>query len=95
MGIDGNKIADELARQGSLHPLTGPQPVLGISAKVARGVITDWTSRKHEEHWQSIHAQGRIRAFLKKIICKKSWGIIQPEQKPAKNNDRAANRTVI
>ena len=23
------------------------------SAKVARGVIRDWTSRKHEEHWQS------------------------------------------
>jgi ribonuclease HI len=57
MGIDGNEIADQLARQGSSHPLTGPEPALGISAKVARGVIRDWTSRKHEEHWQSIHGQ--------------------------------------
>jgi hypothetical protein len=39
MEIDGNEIADELARQGSSHPLTGP--ALGISAKVARGVKRD------------------------------------------------------
>jgi hypothetical protein len=24
MGIDGNEIADELARQGSSHPVIGP-----------------------------------------------------------------------
>ena len=54
MGIDGNETTDELARQGSLHPLTGPEPVLGISPKVAMGVIKDWTSKIHEEHCQSI-----------------------------------------
>jgi ribonuclease HI len=41
MGIDGNEIADELARQGSSHPLIEPEPALGISAEVARGVIRD------------------------------------------------------
>jgi ribonuclease HI len=41
MGIDGNKIADQLARQGSSHPLIGPESALGISAKVASGVIRD------------------------------------------------------
>jgi hypothetical protein len=40
--------------QGSSHPLIGPEPARGISAKVARGVNRDWTSRKHEERWQSI-----------------------------------------
>jgi hypothetical protein len=49
--IDGNEIADELAGQGSTHSLIGP--VLGISAKVAKGVIRDWTSRKCEVHQQS------------------------------------------
>jgi hypothetical protein len=39
MGNDGNEIADQLARQGSSHPLIGTKPALGISAKVARGVI--------------------------------------------------------
>jgi len=53
VAIDGNEIADELAIQGSSHPLIGPEPVLGISAKVAREVIRGWTSRKCEEHWQA------------------------------------------
>jgi ribonuclease HI len=57
MGIDGNVMADQLARQGSSHPLTGPEPALGISAEVARDVIQGWTNKKHEEYWQSIRGQ--------------------------------------
>jgi hypothetical protein len=49
MGIDTNEIADQLAREGSSHPLIGPEAALGISPKVARVIIRDWTSRKHEE----------------------------------------------
>jgi hypothetical protein len=37
MGINGNELADQLARQGSSHPFIGPEPAFGISAKVARG----------------------------------------------------------
>jgi ribonuclease HI len=51
MGIDGNEIADQLARQGSSHPVREPEPALGVSAKVAREVIRDQMSRKHEKHW--------------------------------------------
>jgi hypothetical protein len=54
MGIDGNEIADQLARGGSSHPFIRPKPALGISTKVARGVIWDWISRKCEEHCQSM-----------------------------------------
>ena len=64
MGIDGNETTDEVARQGSSYPLTGPKPVLGISAKVARGLIRNWTSRKHYEHWQSIRGQRQAKDFL-------------------------------
>jgi hypothetical protein len=38
MGIDGNEIAVQLARQGSSNPPTGTESTLGISANVARGV---------------------------------------------------------
>jgi hypothetical protein len=37
MRIDGNEIADQLARQVSSHPLLGPEPALGIYAKVVSG----------------------------------------------------------
>jgi len=49
MGIDWNKIADQLARQGSPLNLTGPEPALGMSAKTSKGVIRGWMIRKHKE----------------------------------------------
>jgi hypothetical protein len=70
MGINGNEIAGELARQGSLHPLIGPERALGIFAKVARGVSEDWTSRKCE-HWQSICGETQAKGFLKKPSAKR------------------------
>jgi hypothetical protein len=55
MGSNGHEIADQLTRQGSSHPLIGPELALGISAKVAREVMSNWTNRKQEEHWHSVH----------------------------------------
>jgi hypothetical protein len=51
-------------------------------------------SRKHDEHWQSICGQRQAKGFLKKPSAKRSWGIAQSEQKPAKNTERVANRTL-
>ena len=51
MRIDGNEIADKLARQGSSLPLIGPKPAaLGLSAKFARGVIRSWARWKLEQY---------------------------------------------
>jgi len=55
--IDGNEMVDELARQDSSHPLTGHETAFGISTKVDRGVIRDWTSSKYKEYWKSIRGQ--------------------------------------
>jgi hypothetical protein len=54
MGIDANETADLLAKQRSSHPLRGTEPTFFVPAKIAREVIRDWTSRKNEEHWQTI-----------------------------------------
>jgi hypothetical protein len=94
MGIDGNETAHQLAREDSSRPLIGPKPALGISAKVVREVIRDWTSRKQEEHMHSTVTQRSAMGFLKEPSVKKSQGTAQSEQKPAKNNDRVANRTL-
>jgi hypothetical protein len=76
MGIDGNEIADQLARQGSSHPFIGPEPALGISAKVARGVIRYWASRKHEEHWQSLRGRKQAKGFLKNPSARKAGELL-------------------
>ena len=71
MVIDGNEMADQIARHGSSNPLIGPEPALGRSAKIAREVIRGWTNKKHEEYWQSIHEQKQPKGFLKRPFDKK------------------------
>jgi hypothetical protein len=51
--IVGNKTTDQLARTGSEHPFTGPEPACGISIGVAKKVVRDWTNRNHKKHWES------------------------------------------
>jgi hypothetical protein len=70
MGVNGNEIADQLARQGPSLPLRGPESAFGISVKDASGVIRDWTSRKHEEYWKSIHTQRQAKGILKRPSAK-------------------------
>jgi len=65
MRIDGNEIANYLARESSSHLLRGPEHALGISVNAARGVIENWTNRKHEKHLQSICEQRQAKGFLK------------------------------
>jgi ribonuclease HI len=38
-GIVGNETADQLARTGSEHPFTGPEPACGISVGVAKKAV--------------------------------------------------------
>jgi hypothetical protein len=51
--IAGNETADLLARTGSEHPFTGPEPSCGISIGVAKTAVRDWTNRKHMKQWES------------------------------------------
>jgi len=68
MGIDGN----ETVREGSSYPLIGPEIVVGMPAKVARGLMWDWMCRKHEEHWQSVCGQRLTKGFLDKTSAKEA-----------------------
>jgi len=63
--IDGNEIADHLARQGSSLPLTETQTALGISIMVAREVTTSWMSRENKRQLQPIRQQRQAKGFLK------------------------------
>jgi len=93
MGIDGNERVDQLVRNGSSLPLQDLILPVSYLQRFARGVIRDWTSREHE-YWQSICGQSQAKCFLQRPSAKKSWGFTRPEQKPPKNNDRAANRVL-
>jgi hypothetical protein len=51
-GIARNEAADLLARTGSEHLFTGPEPAYGISYGVAKTAVRDWTNRNNKKKKQ-------------------------------------------
>jgi hypothetical protein len=45
--------ADQLARTGSEHPFTDPEPASGISVGVAKKVVRDWMDRNYKTYLES------------------------------------------
>jgi hypothetical protein len=57
-------------------PFIGPEPALGISAKVSSAVIRWWTNRKHVEYWWSIRGQRQAKGFLKRLSAKRAGELL-------------------
>jgi hypothetical protein len=53
-GVNGNEIADELARCGSALGFIGPEPVLGVSRQDLRNKISRWLGIQHWRHLQNL-----------------------------------------
>jgi hypothetical protein len=53
-GIAGDETADHLARTGSELLFTGPEPACGISFRVVKRAVKDWTNKKHIKQWESL-----------------------------------------
>jgi hypothetical protein len=71
-GTDGNETADQLARQGSSHLLTGSEPALGTSSKVVMGAIRDWTGRKVRSIGSPYVDRSRLMGSLKRPSAKRA-----------------------
>jgi hypothetical protein len=86
-GIVGNETADQLARTGSEHPFTGPEPACGISVGVTKKAVRDWTDRSHKKHWESTtglkQAKGHIWA-----LCQKNEGSFGNKPRPVEMGGR-------
>jgi hypothetical protein len=63
-GIAGNETAYLLARTGSEHPFTGPEPACGTSAGVAKRAVRDWTNRNHKNQWESITGLKQAKGLI-------------------------------
>jgi hypothetical protein len=88
-GIIGDETADQLARTGSGHPFTGPEPPCGISIRVAKKSVTDWKNRNKKNlrvhNWTHTGKGTYIRA-----LCLKN----EIRQRPIKMGDRTIYRTL-
>jgi hypothetical protein len=71
-GIVGNETADQLARTGSYHPLIGNEPACGIAIGVAKKVVRDWMSRKHQEYWESLTGLRQAKGLVQGSYAKRT-----------------------
>jgi hypothetical protein len=71
-GIEYSEIADQLARRGLLHPFISPEPICGISDRVAGWTIRDCMCREHQEYWQVIQGQRNAKSSLSKVSVKRT-----------------------
>ena len=53
-GVQGNKIADKLARDGSVQKFVGPEPSLGVTRQNIRRKIRCWLVSQYCARWQSL-----------------------------------------
>ncbi|XP_036138900.1 uncharacterized protein LOC118644432 [Monomorium pharaonis] len=53
-GIEGNEIADLLAKEAAETRLVGPEPAVGISFCLGRRRIGSWLRDQHLEHWRKV-----------------------------------------
>jgi hypothetical protein len=67
MRFEGNETADCIARQATLHPLIGPEPAFGISARVARGTGQVGSTSSIDSPFMN---KSRLRVFLKDPLLK-------------------------
>lgn len=63
-GIDGNERADTLARLGSCHQFTGPEPFCGVSASALKMELKAWESLKVAENWNHTSIARQAKRFI-------------------------------
>jgi hypothetical protein len=63
-GIEGNEIANQVAKLGSECPFMGPEPACGISAGITKTAVRDWANRDHKNYWESSTGLKQAKGFL-------------------------------
>jgi hypothetical protein len=76
-GIAANETADLLARTGSEHPFTGPEPACGISIGVAKRAVTNWTNRNHIKQWESTIGLKQAKGLISGPSARRTKDLLQ------------------
>jgi hypothetical protein len=63
-GIDGNEMADQLAKRGSESPFIGPEPACCFPTGVAKKAVTDWAIGDHRKRWDTLSGLKQAVALI-------------------------------
>jgi hypothetical protein len=80
-------MADQLARTGSEHPFTGPEPACGISNGIVKKAVTDWMNRNHKKHWEVKFRLIEVKGLI--------WGPSAKKMKDLLKLNRDKSRWVV
>jgi ribonuclease HI len=87
-GLEGNEVADELARNGSAKNFVGPEPCLPLPKSWSKMTINKWMHFAHCKSWQKVKTCRQSKVFLKKPLE-------TPEAKRLLSLDRATLRKAV
>jgi len=62
--IEGNEMADSLAKQAAITDFTGPEPVLGLSVTSVRNTVCQWSVQEQNRKWNNIQNCRQARQLL-------------------------------
>jgi len=62
--IEGNEIADSLAKQAATTDFTGPEPVLGLSVTTVSNTVRQWSVQEQNKKWNNIQSCRQARQLL-------------------------------
>ena len=80
-GIEGNEMADSLAKKGASVPFIGPEPVCGISYAGARQAIREWMERRHLNAWRTTPGQRQAKEFIVKPSQRRTKELLKLSKK--------------
>jgi hypothetical protein len=92
-GIVRNETADLLARTGSEHLFTGPEPACGISIGLAKRAVIDWMNRNNAKQWESITGLKTGKGTYSRTLRQKNRGSVEIKQIPIMMDSRTIQRT--
>ena len=64
-GIEGNEIADELAKTGASSPYLGSEPHFGLSKCNIKEFLNKWVTIEKTNHFRSLPISSTARHFLR------------------------------
>jgi hypothetical protein len=82
--IAGNETADLLARSGSEHPFTGPEPPCGISIGVAKRAVRHWTNRNNMKQWESTLGLKQAKGLISGLSARRIKDLLKLKQRSLK-----------
>jgi len=79
--IDGNKTADELAKEATLMDYVGPETALGLSLMNIKCEISQWSVQEQNRRWCNIKSCRQAKQFMQVVNIRLTQYVVRLSRK--------------